>query len=105
MTFLRQARSTTHYSTFKDTGTLTASIADKELLELEDAVTALRLFLKLKDEKIAAKWTKTKIRDYIVEAGKRRAGTLRVLSRENYLRMQQAFGPALSGAWTLSTRD
>ncbi|MEZ6079746.1 MAG: hypothetical protein R3C56_29970 [Pirellulaceae bacterium] len=93
VTFLRQARSTTHYSTFKDTGTLTASIADKELLELEDAVTALRLFLKLKDEKIAAKWTKTKIRDYIVEALKKAGQDTTFLSRENYLRMQQAFGP------------
>jgi len=93
VSFVPQARATTHYSIFKDTGTLTTSIADKELLELEDAVKALRLFLKLKDENIAAKWTKAKIRDCILE-GLRKAGQdPTFLSRENYLRMQQAFGP------------
>ena len=93
VSFVPQARATTHYSTFKDTGTLTTSIADKELLELEDAVKALRLFLKLKDEKIAAKWTKSNIRECIVD-GLRKAGQdTTFLSRENYLRIQQAFGP------------
>jgi type III restriction enzyme len=93
VSFEKQARETTHYSTFKHTGTLTASIADKELLELEDAVKALRLFLKLKDEKIAAKWTKARIRDCIVEGLKKAGQDTTFLSRENYLRMQQAFGP------------
>jgi type III restriction enzyme len=93
MSFVPQARSTTHYSTFKDTGTLTATIADRDLLELEDAVTALRLFLKLKDEKVALKWTKPRIRKCIVDGLTKAGQDTTFLSRDNYLRMQQAFGP------------
>lgn len=88
-----QERSTTATSTYSETGNRSFETEQHDLYELEDAVRLLRLFLREKDEKIGREWTQKKLREFIV-AGLRAAGQeITFLSRQNFLRIQQAFGP------------
>ncbi len=91
--FVPQERSTTEISEFSITGNLAVEIEHRDLYELGDAVRLLRLFLREKDEQMAKEWTTTNLREFVV-AGLRVAGQdITFLSRANFLRIQQAFGP------------
>ena len=90
--FLPQDRKTTEYSTYSETGKLAMEIEHRDLFEIEDAVKLLRLFLREKDEKIAAAWPKKRLRSYRRET---RSGGYdqTFLSKENLLLLQRGFGP------------
>lgn len=91
--FLPQDKKTTEYSTFSETGKLAVEIQHHGLFEIDDAAKLMRLFLREKDESIAAEWTKKRLREFIVtkltEAGQDET----FLSKANLLRLQQGFGP------------
>lgn len=91
--FLTQDRKKTEYSTFSETGRLAMEIQHLNLFEIEDAVKLMRLFLREKDEKIAAAWPKKRVKDFIVSRLKAAGQDETFLSKENLLRLQQGFGP------------
>ncbi|MFZ5863737.1 MAG: DEAD/DEAH box helicase [Nitrospirota bacterium] len=91
--FQTQNRKTTEYSTFSETGALSVEIQHLDLLEIDDAVRLMRLFLREKDEKIAAKWPKKRLQDFIVSGLKRAGQETTFLSKQNFLLLQHSFGP------------
>jgi len=91
--FLPQDRKTTEYSTFSETGKLAIEIEHFDLFEIEDAVKIMRLFLREKSDEIATAWTKKRLREFIVKRLKSAGQDQTFLSKENLLRLQQAFGP------------
>jgi type III restriction enzyme len=91
--FLPQARKTTEYSTFSETGRLAVEIQHHDLLEIDEAVSYVRLFLREKNEEIAASWPKQKLRDFVVERLRAAGQDETFLSKENLLLLQQGFGP------------
>jgi type III restriction enzyme len=93
VSFLPQDRKTTEVSTFSVTGTLAVELHHKDLLDIEVAVKLMRVYMRQKDEKIAAAWTKKRIRDFIVEKLREAGQDETFLSKENLLRLQQGFGP------------
>lgn len=91
--FQPQDRQTTEYSTFSETGKLAVEIQHHNLFDIDDAVKLMRLFLREKDDKIAATWTKEKLRQFIIARLKAAGQDESYLSKENLLRLQQGFGP------------
>jgi type III restriction enzyme len=91
--FKAQARTTTEYSKFSESGTLAVEINHKELFEIDDAARIIRLFLREKDEKIAEAWPKKRIREFIVLRLKAAFQDETFLSKQNLLLLQQSFGP------------
>lgn len=91
--FVPQDRTTTEYSTFSETGTLAMEIKHHNLFETEDAIRLMRLFLREKDEKIAALWPKKRLKEFIESRLKAAGQDETFLSKENLLRLQQSFGP------------
>ena len=91
--FKPQARRSTEYSTFTATGRLAVEIDHHDLFEVDDAVKLVRLFLREKDEKIAATWTKDRLTEYIQARLKEAGQDQSFLSKENLLLLQSAFGP------------
>jgi len=91
--FQPQDRKTTEYSTFSETGKLAVEIEHHGLFDIEEAVKLLRLFLREKDEKIAAAWPKKRLREFVVAKLKAAGQDTTFLSKENLLRLQQGFGP------------
>ena len=62
VTFQPQARTTTEYSRFSETGLLAVEISHHDLYDIEDAVAVMRLFIREKDEALAQVWTKERLR-------------------------------------------
>ena len=93
VTFMPQERKTTEFSTFSETGALAVEIEHLGATELDDAVSMMRLFLREKDEEIAATWPKEKLREFIVAALRAGGYDETFLSKENRLLLQQSFGP------------
>jgi type III restriction enzyme len=93
VTFKPQARRTTEYTTFKETGRQAVNIEHVDTLDIGDAVRSVRLFLRAKDENLAAKWTAARLRKFIATKLEQAGQDAAFLSRENYLLLQQAFGP------------
>jgi type III restriction enzyme len=91
--FLPQDRKTTEYSTFSETGTLAVEIQHHGLFDIEDAAKLMRLFLREKDEKLAAAWPKKRVREFIVANLKAAGQDTTFISKENLLRLQHGFGP------------
>jgi type III restriction enzyme len=91
--FCPQARTTREVSKFSETGNLAVEIDHYELFEIEDAVRLMLVFLTGKDESLASIWTKKKLREFIVAKLKAAGQDATFLSKENLLRLQQAFGP------------
>ena len=67
--FLPQEKRTTEHAKFSETGDLAVEIEHRDFFEIEDAVKMMRLFIREKDAKIAAAWTKKRLRDFIVAMG------------------------------------
>lgn len=93
VTFKPQSRKTTEYATFSVTGRQTHTIEHLDTVEIDDAVRRIRLFLRNKDEAIAAKWTAPSLKKFITSRLKDAGYDPTFLSRENFLQLQQAFGP------------
>lgn len=91
--FLPQDRKTTEYSTFSETGKLAVEIQHHGLFDIEDAAKLMRLFLREKDEKLAAAWPKKRMREFIVAKLKAAGQDATFISKENLLRLQHGFGP------------
>jgi type III restriction enzyme len=91
--FVPQDRTRTEYSTFSETGKLAIEIQSGNMVDVDDAVKILRLFLREKDESIASAWPKKRLRELITEQLKAAGQDASFLSRENLLRLQQGFGP------------
>ena len=91
--FLPQSRKTTESSRFSETGTLEVEIQHTDLLEIESALKIVRHFLREKDQKIAASWTKERLNKFVASRLKAAGQDATFLSKENLLRLQQGFGP------------
>jgi type III restriction enzyme len=91
--FMPQERKTTEYAKFSQTGTLAVEIEHFDRLDIADAVRLMRLFLREKNEKIAAVWTKAKLEALIVGKLTAAGQDPSFLSKGNLLRLQQGFGP------------
>lgn len=91
--FLPQDRKTTEHSKFSETGTLAVEIEHLDLIEIDDAVKRMRLFIRDKDEKIAATWTKHRLKDFIHAALKKGGHDSSFLSKKNLLLLQHSFSP------------
>jgi type III restriction enzyme len=68
-------------------------IQHRGLLDIEDAVKLMRLFLREKDDKLAAAWPKKRLREFIVAKLKAAGQEATFISKENLLRLQHSFGP------------
>lgn len=66
---------------------------DKEVYEIEQAVTNLYTYLKDKDPKITLDYTKSKLKTTIQKELKDKGYENDFLSKENYISVQQSFGP------------
>ncbi len=95
--FLPQARKTTEYSTFSETGKFAVEIQHRDLIEIENAVKLMRLFLREKDAKHASAWPKDRLQKFIVTQLRAAGQDEDFLSKENLLRLQQGFGPIFRG--------
>jgi type III restriction enzyme len=91
--FQPQDRKTTEFSKFSESGTVAVPIEHPDLVEVEDAVKLMRLFLREKDAALAKTWTKKRLREFIVSRLKSAKYDTTYLSKENLLRLQQGFGP------------
>lgn len=91
--FNPQDRKTLEHSRFSETGTVAVEIEHRDLFEIEDAVKFLRLFLREKDEELAANWTKKRLREMIVTGLADARQHTSFISKENLLRLQQGTGP------------
>ena len=91
--FLPQDRKTMEYSTFSETGKLAVEIQHYNLFEIDDAVKLIRLFLREKDDNIAAAWPKKRLKAFIVSRLKAAGQDETFLSKANLLRLQYGFGP------------
>ncbi len=104
VSFLPQARQTTEYGTFSETGKLAMEIQHRDLYELEDAVRIMRLYIRDKDAKLAEAWPKKRLRELIVNALRKGKYDETFLSKENMAKLQQAFGPLFRAVGTESPR-
>lgn len=91
--FLPQDRKTTEFSTFSETGMKPIEIEHHDLIEIEKAAKIIRLYLREKDEKIAAGWPKKRIREFVTAKLNEAGQDTSFLSKENLLRLQQGCGP------------
>lgn len=91
--FRTQERRTTEWSKFSITGHMAMEVDHKDVIELEDAVRLLRVFLRDKDAEIGRVWTPKKIREFIVAGLKKAGQETTFLSKENLLLLQYAFSP------------
>ena len=95
--FLPQDRSTVEELVFSETGRLAVEISHSNLVEVDDAVKMIRLFLREKDATLAADWPAARIRAMIVAALRSAGQDETFLSKPNLTRLQQGFGPMLRG--------
>lgn len=91
--FLPQDKKTTEFATFSERGKFAMEIEHAGFFEIDDAAKLMRLFLREKDEHIAAAWPKKRLRELIVTRLKTAGQDATFLSKENLLRLQQGFGP------------
>lgn len=93
VTFRPQERQTTETSRFSVSGALSVAVDHEDILELEQAVRLLRVFLQGKDEELGKIWTAKKIREFILKGLKAGGYDTTFLSKENLLLLQHAFSP------------
>ena len=88
-----QARQVTQQITLAVTGNRSVLLDVPDTMPVEDAVARIRLFLEDKDEAIAARWPRKRIRDFIVDSLRATGNPTDFLSRDNLTKTQNAFGP------------
>jgi type III restriction enzyme len=86
------------HSEYSETGTFRFTVEMRDRIGLDQAVREIKLFLKDHDEKLAAKWSSKRIREWITGNLERCGYGQDWLSRENLGRMKQAFGPVFRQA-------
>lgn len=87
-----QNRSVVTTDTFSETGEHKFTIMTTGNCELDAAATMLHGYLKMKDAAIGQRWPKSRIREAIEAELKGKGYDATFLSKENYERVQQAFG-------------
>ncbi|MBP8981037.1 MAG: DEAD/DEAH box helicase family protein [Syntrophobacterales bacterium] len=94
--FIPQSRSYTNVDKFVESGEYSFEIYTRGLYEIEAAAAYLHGYLKqLENQDIAARWSKKRIKNAIVKELKDKGYDETFLSHENYLKLQQAFGPLM----------
>jgi len=94
--FVPQSRSYTSIDKFVESGEYSFEIYTQGIYDLEAAATYLHAYLKQsKNPELGSRWPRKRIKETILKElkGKGYDGTF--LSRENFLKMQQAFGPTM----------
>jgi type III restriction enzyme len=91
--FRPQARTTTEYAKFSESGMQAMEIAHRDLYELDEAVQIMRLYLKEKNPALAAAWPKKRLREYIVKALRQGGYDESFLSKDNLLLLEYSFAP------------
>ena len=81
------------YSEYSETGTFRFTVEMRDRIGLDQAVREIKLFLKDHDDKLAAKWSSMRVREWVTGNLERCGYGQDWLSRENLGRMKQAFGP------------
>jgi len=94
--FVPQSRSYTSVDKFVESGEYSFEIYTQGLYDIDAAATFLHGYLKqLEKPEIAARWSREKIRKAIIRELKDKGQDCTFLSRENFIKMQQAFGPPM----------
>lgn len=88
-----QSRKSTEFVTFSESGTLSMELTHGDTYDINYAASMLYDFIAAKDQKVAEKWSKSKIRKMITDALDAGGYDKTFLSRENLSLVQQAFGP------------
>jgi type III restriction enzyme len=95
VSFLPQERVTREESRFSETGTLAIEITHDDVLELDSAIRLLRLFLREKSSELADAWSPDRLEKFIQKRLRAAGQDTTFLSQENFILLQQAFGPLL----------
>lgn len=88
-----QSRRIDQITTYSRSGQRKVSLEVPETVPINHAVTRLWAYLGEKDARIARKWPKQRLREFIVGNLQRKGQPEDFLSRENFLKTQYAFGP------------
>lgn len=83
--------------TFSETGEHRFDIFTLGNVDLHAAATTIHAYLKQKEPAIARRWSRKTIREAICAELLAKGQDTTFLSRENYLKVQQAFGPSMCG--------
>lgn len=91
-----QSRSLTNVDKFVESGEYSFEIYTQGIYEIDAAATFLHAYLKQsKKPDLATRWPKKKIKEAIRKELGDKGYDATFLSRENYLKLQQAFGPPM----------
>lgn len=82
---------------FSESGEYTFEIWTKDNLDIEKAVILLHLYLKMQDPKITERWTLKRIKHAFIKELKEKGYDHSFLSKDNYIKAQQAFGTLMRG--------
>jgi len=94
--FVPQSRSYTSVDKFVESGEYSFEIYTQGIYEVGAAATYLHAYLKQsRIPELAIRWPRKKIKDKIIKELKDKGQDATFLSRENYLKLQQAFGPTM----------
>ncbi|MCR4337391.1 MAG: DEAD/DEAH box helicase family protein, partial [Candidatus Omnitrophica bacterium] len=94
--FVPQSRSYQSVDKFIESGEYSFEIYTQGLYDIDAAATYLHGYLKqLGKPEIAVRWPRVKIKNAITKELKDKGYDTTFLSRENYLKLQQAFGPVM----------
>jgi type III restriction enzyme len=80
-------------STYSATGTMKFTVEKQDNISIDRAVREIKLFLKNKDEHISDKWSKVKIKNFVIKNLNRAGQETTYISFENLSKIKQAFGP------------
>ncbi len=93
VTYLPQARQVEQVTTYSQSGQHRVRIDVPETIPMSHAVTRMWAYLGEKDARIASDWPKQRLREFIVGNLQRAGQPDDFLSRENFIKTQNAFGP------------
>jgi type III restriction enzyme len=94
--FVPQSRSYTNVDKFVESGEYSFEIYTQGIYAIDAAATYLHGYLKqIGNPALAVRWPRKRIVETIVSELKEKGQDATFLSRENYLKLQQAFGPTM----------
>ena len=95
--FVPQKRRFLTTDKFSESGEHTFEIWTKDNLDIESAASFLHMYLKMKDPEITRRWTPEKFKEAFIKELKTKGYDATFLSKENYIKAQQAFGTLMRG--------
>ncbi len=93
--FSPQSREWEETSLYSESGSFRFTVELKDTVPIEQAAREIKLFLKDKDISLSAKWSISKIQDFIIKNLDKAGYDSTFISRENLSKAKQAFGPML----------